>query len=140
MVVPPTTRLNAASTPWTSRLRVLVIDDDVETQSFVRNALRSDADVTCCGTVIDGLGALEHGGFDVLVLDLVLPRRGGLELLRAHPIEHGLRRIVVLTGWWQGAILARRLGADETLAKPCPASVLRAAVLRGRNTPGPLAA
>jgi DNA-binding response OmpR family regulator len=64
-------------------MRVLVVEDEKKTASFVRKALQEEgfiADVLHNGD--DAMTAMSSTGFDVLVLDIMLPGRDGLSIVR----------------------------------------------------------
>src|SRR5712691_11945233 len=90
-----------ATQPGTSRLRVLVVDDDPETRRLVDRTLRDVASVNGCTKVDDALRLLRGAPVDVLILDLILLDSGsnGLELLRRLPKHGRPGRVVVLTAW-----------------------------------------
>lgn len=79
--------------------RLLVVDDDANVLDMVRQLLRDTFEID---TAADGLAALEamkRDKPDALVLDLMMPRLDGFELierLRADPVYHSLP-IIVLT-------------------------------------------
>jgi len=80
---------------------VMVVDDEPEIAGFLAQALRNHHwQVT---TAVDGLDALEKlgqtGAPDLLVLDLGLPRMGGLELARRIRSQYPQTRIIVSTGY-----------------------------------------
>ena len=64
-------------------MRVLVVEDEKKTASFVRKALQTEGfavDVLHDGQAV--FPAVEHSPFDVVVLDIMLPGRDGLSILR----------------------------------------------------------
>src|SRR6185312_14288075 len=64
------------------RMRVLVVEDEKKTASFIRKALQAEGfavDVTYNGD--DALALAQTAPFDVLVLDIMLPGRDGLSVL-----------------------------------------------------------
>ncbi|MBU6402701.1 MAG: response regulator, partial [Verrucomicrobia bacterium] len=64
-------------------MRVLVVEDEKKTASFVRKALQAEGfAVDVCGDGEAGLAAARITPFDVIVLDIMLPGRDGLSVLR----------------------------------------------------------
>ncbi len=64
-------------------MRVLVVEDEKKTASFIRKALRGEGfAVDVCHNGDDGLHLAETTGYDALVLDIMLPGRDGLSVLR----------------------------------------------------------
>ena len=64
-------------------MRVLVVEDEKKTASFIRKALQAEGfAVDVCHNGDDGLAAARATPFDAIVLDIMLPGRDGLSLLR----------------------------------------------------------
>ena len=121
-------------------MRVLIVEDEKKTAAFVRKALQAEgfaADV--CGSGEDALSAMRATAFDALVLDIMLPGRDGLSVLRQLR-ESGDRTPVLLLSA-RGAVDERveglNLGADDYLPKPFVIAELVARVRAlGRRTGG----
>ncbi|GAA4848400.1 hypothetical protein GCM10023221_29350 [Luteimicrobium xylanilyticum] len=110
------------------RYRVLVVEDDPDAAAFTRIALERYGDMDV--VVVDRAGAvleeLAAGPFDLLVSDIELPGRSGLEILpEAHVLAPGLPVMVVTAhGSVAYAVDALRRDVDEFLVKPVTASRL----------------
>jgi CheY-like chemotaxis protein len=66
-----------------SGLKVLVVDDDLETRELIKTILEEGgADVCAVPSVPKAVEALEHHGPDVLVSDIAMPEHDGYELIR----------------------------------------------------------
>jgi CheY-like chemotaxis protein len=64
-------------------LRVLVVEDDLETLEMLKFVLdQCEAEVTAALSVDEALQSLDHSGFDILVSDLAMPERDGYDLIR----------------------------------------------------------
>ncbi len=101
--------------------RVLVVEDDREIAELVRGQLeRAGFSVRVVFDGESGYADAASGGFDLVILDLMLPRMGGLEVaerlarLRAPPL------ILMLTARAEEVdrVLGLELGADDYLTKP----------------------
>jgi YesN/AraC family two-component response regulator len=103
---------------------VLVVDDDARVRSCVRSALEATARVVEAEDGERALAILRQrartGGIDVVLMDYVLPRRSGLELLRATKRAWPWIRVVIVTGFGSEdlAVQALRAGASDYLKKP----------------------
>jgi DNA-binding response OmpR family regulator len=104
-----------------STMRVLVVEDDRKTASFLGKALRSDGFVT---TVLhngdEALQAIREGAFDAVVLDIMLEGRDGLSVVRRLR-EIGNKTPVLLLsarGEVNERVEGLNAGADDYLAKP----------------------
>jgi DNA-binding NtrC family response regulator len=100
---------------------ILVIDDDVDFCRSLQTVIASmGLDSDAAHSLDAGLARLRQGGFDVVVLDVVLPDGNGLEsipLIRETP---DAPEIIILTGLGDpdGAELAIKSGAWDYITKP----------------------
>ena len=122
--------------------RVLLVDDDTELTEMLGDYLAAEG--FAVQAVHDGQAGVEsalQGEFDVVVLDIMLPRLSGIEALRQIRQQS---RIPVLMLTAKGddvdRIVGLELGADDYLPKPCNPRELVArlrAILRRTTTTGP---
>jgi len=88
--------------------RVLIIDDDPQyAEMLMQHALASDHEVTCCGTLKEGLAAVSTFAPEVTLLDVVLPDGNGLGRLRDIKEARCCPEIIVITGAGAGVGRAR---------------------------------
>lgn len=121
-------------------MRLLLIDDDQQlTQMLSEYLAKEGFDCTVIAHGEQAVTLIKHQAFDVVVLDIMLPGIGGLEVLQAIRAES---RIPVLMLTARGGdidrVLGLEMGADDYLPKPCfPRELLARlkAVLR-RTHPG----
>jgi two-component system, OmpR family, response regulator RegX3 len=105
----------------TAPSRVLVVDDDDGILDVVSYALESEGFVV--ETASDGedaLAAAARGGFDVVVLDLMLPDLAGTEVCRRLRTEGNAVPILMLTAKDAEVdrVVGLELGADDYVTKP----------------------
>jgi CheY-like chemotaxis protein len=106
----------------TNPLRLLVIDDDeVDRQTIRRMVERSDlhCEVTMRDDAPGGLQALTAGGFDIVLLDYLLPRGNGLDILKKIQTDGIDTPVVILSGQadQRVAVDLMRHGAADYLIK-----------------------
>ncbi len=102
-------------------MRILVIEDELKVGSFIRRALEEEsAGVDLCTDGGQGLEWALGGGYDVIVLDLMLPGVPGLEILKQIRKEGLQTPVLVLTARSQVDQKVHGLdaGADDYLTKP----------------------
>ena len=105
------------------QLRFLVVDDNEDIRDvFCRLVERAGHLVS---TAEDGQAAVEvlqDHSFDVMLLDLTMPRMGGVEVvrwLRAHPDVAPATRIVVISAWaGEHRAVLQELGVETVMQKP----------------------
>jgi len=102
-------------------VKVLVVEDEKNIASFVRKGLQEAGfTVTVCRNGDEAYSLARSGGFDVLVLDIMLPGRDGLSILRN--LREGRNTVPVILVTARSALNERleglNLGADDYLAKP----------------------
>jgi DNA-binding NtrC family response regulator len=100
---------------------VLVIDDERSICEGCRLVLSERSySVTCRMTGTSGLEAAREGRFDVILLDMKLPDRDGMEILRILAKECPVVQVIIMTGYStvQNAVEAMKLGAVDYLTKP----------------------
>lgn len=104
-----------------SRMRVLVVEDEKKMASFIRKALQAEGfavDVLHEGNGV--FAAVSATPFDVIVLDIMLPGRDGLSVLRQLR-ENNIRSAVMLLtarGETSERVAGLNAGADDYLPKP----------------------
>jgi len=102
-------------------MRVLLVEDEVRLARQISSALTEDSHDPV--VVHDGetaLGMALESAFDLIVLDVGLPRMDGFEVLRRIRGRHVTSRVLVLTarGQVSDRVTGLQLGADDYLPKP----------------------
>ena len=104
-----------------SRARILVVEDDPAILAGLREKLRMEGHEVLA--VEDGevaLGALADEPFDLVILDLMLPKLDGLSVLRRLRKRSATLPVLILSakGREDDKVEGLRAGADDYLAKP----------------------
>ena len=121
--------------------RVLVADDHAVVRAGIRQFLETDHTIGDIGEAASGRETLEQlrlGRWDLLLLDISMPDRSGLDVLRQVRATHPATRVLVLSGFpeRQYAVNVLRAGASGFLSKDSAADELLRAVktvLEGRR-------
>ena len=103
-------------------IRIVIADDHTLMREGLKRILESTDDIEVVGEATDGFGVLAHvrkGGFDLLLLDLSMPGRSGIDLIRQIRTESPKLPVLVLTMYEeeQYAIRSIRAGAQGYLTK-----------------------
>lgn len=112
-------------------MRILIAEDDPALAGGVQHALRHAGYAVDC--VRDGLeadSALQGSEFDLLILDIGLPKKSGLEVLKTLRSRNSLLPVLILTALDGVHNCVRGLdhGADDYIAKPFDLAELEARV------------
>jgi len=107
-----------------TKIRILTVDPNREFCRQLTELVAAEGDMEVIGTASDGLEALERAAElkpDLILLELVLPKLDGLEVLRRLPGKGESCRVIVLSGFVNGKIIAEcsACGADYFIPKPC---------------------
>jgi DNA-binding response OmpR family regulator len=125
-------------------MRVLVVEDQKKTASFIRKALDAEGfAVDVCHNGDDALAAAAKTAFDGIILDIMLPGSDGLTVLRQLRERKDRTPVLLLSA--RGAVNERieglNAGADDYLPKPFVVAEMvarvRALSRRGSETKSP---
>jgi len=100
--------------------RILLVDDEQSVQKLLAYPLRKDGyEVVCAFDGREALDRLRDGSFDLLVLDLMLPKVDGFEVCRQVRATSSVP-IIMLTARVEeiDKVLGLELGADDYITKP----------------------
>lgn len=123
--------------PSTPKIRVLLVDDHIIVRMGLAFALGNQPDMEVVAQAEDGDEALElyrvHRP-DVVILDLRMPKRNGIEVLNQLRRDHQGARVLVLSNYANGDEIAGALhaGASGFLGKDAALPVLLAAIRQVR--------
>jgi DNA-binding response OmpR family regulator len=102
-------------------MRLLLVEDDIELGSQLQAALQRAGyatDLATDGIEAEAAGTLEP--YDLIVLDLGLPKRSGLEVLTNWRNKNMHTPVIILTAraGWQEKVAGFNAGADDYVGKP----------------------
>jgi DNA-binding response OmpR family regulator len=102
-------------------MRVLLAEDDAQVARFIRRGLREEqyaVDVAADGE--EALFLAQTGEYDLILLDWMLPKRNGIDVLRTLRAQNVTAPVLVLTGRGEVSHKVEGLdaGADDYLTKP----------------------
>ena len=113
--------------------RILIVDDE---EIVVKSCLRILGDgayaVESAQSGIEALRKIEESGFDILILDIMMPQMDGLEVLQRVKESHPDIDVIMVTGLSQieTAVRSMKLGAFDYLPKPFDPDELKRVVER----------
>jgi two-component system copper resistance phosphate regulon response regulator CusR len=124
-------------------VRVLVVEDEVKTRESVAAGLRLQGwQVDTAGTGDEAVALAAREGFDLVVLDWMLPGRSGLEVLKALRLREPAPQVLMVTARdsVDDRVTGLESGSDDYLTKPFAFAELlaRCRVLLRRNQAAPV--
>lgn len=114
-----------------NKFTILVVDDDPEIVTLLSKILLNEGyNVMDAQNGLEALRKVEKGGIDLVILDMIMPEMGGIEVLKGLGDIAPKLPVIVLTGHGdlQTAREAMMLGAYEYITKPFDADFVKAVV------------
>jgi DNA-binding response OmpR family regulator len=119
--------------------KILYTDDDASIRAAVRGEI-TDAgyELDEAGDGTEAIRKLEKGGYDLLLLDINMPGKSGLDVLKYIKEKNLPCRIIMLSGrlGFSVATEALKLGADEYITKPFSVEFLLLNIKKVLEKPG----
>ncbi|MBP1647179.1 MAG: two component, sigma54 specific, transcriptional regulator, Fis family [Bacteroidetes bacterium] len=119
--------------------KILYTDDDASIRAAVRGEI-TDAgyELDEAGDGAEAIRKLEKGGYDLLLLDINMPGKSGLDVLKYIKEKNLPCRIIMLSGrlGFSVATEALKLGADEYITKPFSVEFLLLNIKKVLEKPG----
>jgi DNA-binding NtrC family response regulator len=100
---------------------VLAVDDEQNIRRLIRNEFTLEGfDVTTAKSGEEGLALIRKKRFDVVLLDIKLPKMSGIEVLRRVKENPSAVEVIMITGYGdvQSAVDSLKMGARDYVTKP----------------------
>jgi DNA-binding NtrC family response regulator len=100
---------------------VLVVDDEDSLRTVLSNELINEGyEVRTAPDGDDAIQEMGKASYDLVLLDIKMPRMNGFEVLKHIKEQHEKTKVVMLTGFadLKNAIESKKLGADDFVSKP----------------------
>jgi len=100
---------------------ILVVDDEDALRTVLGGELASEGyEVRTAADGDEAISELDKAPFDLVLLDIKMPRLNGFEVLKFIKEKHEKTKVVMLTGFadLKNAIESKKLGADDFVSKP----------------------
>ncbi len=101
--------------------RILLVEDEASVVSFIKKGLAEEGyEVSVALDGPSGLQMAEAHDYDLIILDIMLPGKNGLEVCRELRVKNRKLAILFLTalGTSENVVLGLETGADDYLVKP----------------------
>ena len=100
---------------------ILVVEDKESMAAMLKETLESEGyKVVSAGDGLEGINYLKEGKIDLVLTDLKLPHKDGIDVLTASKEENQLRPVIIMTAYGsvETAVEAMKSGAVDFIAKP----------------------
>ncbi len=100
---------------------ILVVDDEESLRTVLSSELINEGyEVRTAADGDDAIVEMRNADFDLVLLDIKMPRMNGFEVLKHIKENHARSKVVMLTGFadLKNAIESKKLGADDFVSKP----------------------
>ncbi len=100
---------------------ILVVDDEDALRTVLSSELESEGYVVAtAGDGDEAISVLQGKTFDLVLLDIKMPRVDGFEVLRFIKERSPATKVIMLTGFadLKNAIESKKLGAEDFVSKP----------------------
>jgi two-component system response regulator PilR (NtrC family) len=111
--------------------RVLIVDDEKGMRDFLSIMLKKEGyAVTAAESADRAQEALAHGDFDLVITDISMPGRSGLDVLKQARSDHPDTPVIMITAYasTESAVEALKLGAYDYIIKPFDVEELKIVV------------
>ena len=112
-------------------INILIVDDDQMIAELLKDLLTQEGrSIELCHDGRAAIGAMEGGACDLMVLDLVIPQIGGMEVLKYAKKANPEVVVIIMTGYasLESALTAIKEGAYDYLRKPFKLEEMKIAV------------
>ena len=115
----------------TQQINILIVDDEKAVADILKDCISDkERSVDVC---FDGLAGIEHiqnNFYDLIIVDLVMPKVGGLDVLKYAKKANPDVLVIIITGYasLETAIMAIKEGAYDYIRKPCKLEEIRIVV------------
>jgi DNA-binding NtrC family response regulator len=105
----------------TKKSSILVVDDEDALRTVLSSELMNEGyEVRAASDGDEAITEIQKSPFDLVLLDIKMPRMNGFEVLKFIKESHPKTKVVMLTGFadLKNAIESKKLGADDFVSKP----------------------
>lgn len=102
-------------------MRILIIEDEIALADALQHILQKNKYLTdACHDGVSGLDCALSGIYDIIILDIMLPKMNGFEVLKALRINHITTPVLLLTAKDEisDKVTGLDIGADDYMTKP----------------------
>ena len=114
------------------KIKILIIDDEKAVADILKDFLSNNKEksVDACYDGLAGIESIQKNFYDLIIVDLVMPKVGGLDILRYAKKTNPDVLVIIITGHasLETAVTAIKEGAYDYIRKPCKLEEIRIVV------------
>ena len=106
----------------TQQIKILIVDDEKTVADILKDCISDkERSIDVCYDGLDGIDHIQKNSYDLVIVDLVMPKVGGLDVLKYAKVANPEVLVIIITGYAsvETAIMAVREGAYDYIRKPC---------------------
>jgi len=113
------------------QINILIVDDEKTVADILKDCISdNERSITVCYDGLEGIEHIQNNFYDLIIVDLVMPKVGGLDVLKYAKKANPDVLVIIITGYasLETAIMAVKEGAYDYIRKPCKLEEMRIAV------------
>ena len=113
------------------QVNILIVDDEKDVANILKDCISDkERSIDVCYDGLDGIDHIQKNFYDLIIVDLMMPKVGGLDVLKYAKIANPDVLVIIITGYasLETAIMAVREGAYDYIRKPCKLEEIRISV------------
>jgi len=113
------------------QINILIVDDEKAVADILKDCISdNERSITVCYDGLKGIEHIQNNLYDLIIVDLVMPKVGGLDVLKFAKKANPDVLVIIITGYasLETAIMAVKEGAYDYIRKPCKLEEIRIAV------------
>ena len=113
------------------QVNILIVDDEKDVADILKDCISDkERSIDVCYDGLDGIDHIQKNFYDLIIVDLVMPKVGGLDVLKYAKIANPDVLVIIITGYasLETAIMAVKEGAYDYIRKPCKLEEIRIVV------------
>jgi DNA-binding NtrC family response regulator len=114
------------------QIKILIIDDEKAVADILKDFLSYNKEtlIDACYDGLAGIDSIQKNLYDLIIVDLVMPKIGGLDILRYAKKTNPHVLVIIITGHasLETAVVAIKEGAYDYIRKPCKLEEIRIVV------------
>jgi len=115
----------------TQQIKILIVDDEKAVADILKDCVSDkERSIDVCYDGLDGIDRIQNNFYDLIICDLVMPKVGGLDVLKYAKKANPDVLVIIITGYasLETAMTAVKEGAYDYIRKPCKLEEIRIVV------------